>query len=208
MKLESLRTDLSGFCRAGHGNLPAHPSQYSTTSENIVFRGPLVQPREVAPVDQNYDMTDINSPLPEATTVTAAPASPGVAAAETSETVEDGIAYAAYAAAPREIVKDGIVYVPLSTAPAAPVPAPPIAVPGAAKAAHLLKALQDVAQEIQSSEAEYSEFKNQLEVLQKSNMELESKAQLSKDHLKNLADEEVVFACQLKHCISLFAGMY
>lgn len=199
-KLESLRTDSSGFCRAGHGNLPAHPSQYSTTSENIVFRGPLVQPREVAPVDQNYDMTDINSQQPEATSATAG--------AATSETVEDGIAYAAYAAAPSEIVKDGIVYVPLSTAPAAPVPAPPIAMPGADKAAHLLKALQDVAREIQSSEAEYSEFKNQLEVLQKSNMELESKAQLSKDHLKNLADEEVVFACQSQHSISLFAGMY
>ena len=169
-----------------------------------------MQPREVAPVDQNYDMTDINSQLPDATSATADPASPGVAAAaaSTSETVEDGIAYAAYAAAPREIVKDGIVYVPISTAPAAPVPAPPVAMPGAAKAAHLLKALHDVAREIQSSEAEYAEFKNQLEVLQKSNMELESKAQLSKDHLKNLADEEVVFACQSTHSISLFAGMH
>jgi len=201
-------TSCQVFCRAGHGNQPAHPSQYSTTSENIVFRGPLVQPREVAPVDQNYDMTDINAPLPEATSATAAPASQGADAAATSETVEDGIAYAAYAAAPEEIVKDGIVYVPLSTAPAAPVPAAPIAMPGAAKAEHLLKALQDVAREIQSSEAEYSEFKNQLDVLQKSNMELERKAQLSKDHLKNLADEEVVFACHLTHFISLYAGMY
>lgn len=129
--------------RPGHGNLPPHPSQYPTTSHDVVFRGPISQPREVAPVDQNYDLTDENALLPETS-------SEGVPATESSSPsgsffiADEGAAGAARDAAamggdgqPQYIIKNGKYYlaVPVNYggAVAAPAPAPsaaPLAVSG------------------------------------------------------------------------------
>ena len=47
------------------GNLPAHATEYPTTAEGVVFRGPISQPVEVSPADQDYDMPYTNvGPLP------------------------------------------------------------------------------------------------------------------------------------------------
>ena len=182
--------------RKGHGNLALHPYKLPTTPPDVVFRGPLNQPREVAPVDQNYDMTEINVPAPEQEAPE--PAGPAAVPAVKTE-VESG---AGVAAAPQEIVRDGIVYVAAAAVPGGPVlpksapaavPVPmssPQAIPAGTKDLNLLRALHKVVEEISSSEAEYSALKHQMNVLQTSSDELKSKTSASQARLKNFASEE------------------
>jgi len=182
--------------RPGHGNIPLYPYKVPTTPETVVFRGPLHQPREVAPVDQNYDMTAINKPLLPAQ----ARVPEGLPPVPVSEV------QAARAAAPGVIVKDGIMYVPVTKQPAAPAPASParpamsavgssraeasVDVPVKTKDEFLLKALHDVVEEMHASESEYSTLKNQLNVLQASGVELKNKATASQNRLNMFASEE------------------
>jgi hypothetical protein len=180
--------------RTGHGNIPLHPYKLPTTPDGFVFRGPIFQPREVAPVDVNYDMTDSNTPLPERKEAPA-PAVPAAVATE-PEVMPGAVA----PAAPMEIVRDGIVYVaqapgapaaaPMPAPVAAPVPAPVTPAFPAAKDLNLLKALHSVVEEIRSSESEYSALKGQLSVLQSSTDELKGKAAASQARLKDFASEE------------------
>jgi hypothetical protein len=44
----------------GFGNPQALPTEYPTTAEGVVFRGPISLPVEVSPADQDYDMTYTN----------------------------------------------------------------------------------------------------------------------------------------------------
>jgi len=179
--------------RTGHGNIPLHPYKLPTTPDGVVFRGPVFQPRGVAPIDQNYDVTDINTPLPEEREEVPAPAVPDTVATE-PEVMPGAVA----PAAPMEIVRGGIVYVaqapgaPAAAVPvAAPVPAPVTpSAPASVKDLNLLKALHGVVEEIRSSESEYSSLKGQLNVLQSSTDELKSKAAASQARLKVLASEE------------------
>ena len=155
--------------RPGHGNLPAHPSVYPTTSHDVVFRGPISQPREVAPVDQNYDMTTINDEGSQLPAPTAAESvATGVAAPLPSPTAADPSTY---------FIRDGVEYVAVPVAQQRP---PVVVVPsgdaqvharvatgvGAAayapKDAHLLDALRRVVGEMHASEAEYSQLRRQL----------------------------------------------
>ena len=156
--------------RPGHGNLPAHPSVYPTTSHDVVFRGPISQPREVAPVDQNYDMTTVNDdgselPAPTGTegwvtgATEAAPVPPPTAADSSAYFVRDGVEYVAV---PVVQQRAPVVVVPSGEAQVyARVPAGPSAA-YAPKDAHLLDALRRVVGEMHASEAEYSQLRRQL----------------------------------------------
>ena len=170
--------------RTGHGNLALHPYKVPSTDPSMVFRGPLNQPREVSPIDQDYDMTDVNKPLPVPVPQPhAAHQEPDVAP---QEFVHDGVVYVSVGKAPISAVKEGIQTMPLARAQGPP--ANPFGVNS--KDQYLLKALHDVVEEMHSSEAEYSTLKNQLDVLQAQSDEVETKARASQARLKNFASEE------------------
>ncbi len=175
--------------RPGHGNIALHPYKLPTTDESVVFRGPLKQPREVAPVDQNYDFTDINRPLSDQGS--------GVGGSVPARRNVNTPAIEA----PRAIVRDGIEYIPVATEvqPAAVPMAQPVS---AGKDENLLKALHDVVETIQSSQADYAALKRQLGVLDASREAIRSKAVASKDRMQAFATEEkrILGALEGKDC--------
>jgi len=188
--------------RPGHGNIALQPYKLPTTDESVVFRGPLKQPREVAPVDQNYDFTDINRPLSDE----GSQAGGSVAAGRRNEAtpVEQP-----FVEAPRAIVRDGIEYIPVpaQVQPATVPVAQPVAVsaggqPVAMKDENLLKALHDVVEGMHSSEADYAALKRQLGVLEASRDAIRSRAAASKDRLQAFAREEqrILGALEGKDC--------
>ena len=133
--------------RLGHGNLPAHPRSlpggagFPVTAKSFVFRGPLSQPREVPPADQNYDMTHINKPLEPDETEDKGHSQPAEDAAEAvvdtapppAERAFSGgsrlplpdIPAGAPAQAPEAFVRDGVEYVPVGVVPEAQPVVPP-----------------------------------------------------------------------------------
>ena len=180
--------------RIGHGNLPAHPRSlpggagFPVTDDSFVFRGPLSQPREVAPVDQDYDMTDVNTPLQEPEKTAAR------AADMTGVKLEPE---AASVAEPRKFfVKDGVEYEAVPVAGGG-VPAEEGLPAVSGKDAGLLAALHKVVKEMHASEDEYGELTAEIGTHEKTLADMRSRAAAAQDSLKRSAQEEMRIISEL-----------
>ena len=185
--------------RKGLGNIALHPYKLPTTPESVVFRGPLMQPREVSAVDQNYDMTEVNKKMepavvanvPQDTSRIFEPNSYNDIAAHDNgiQRVNSPQPVSITRVAPTEIVRHGVVYVPLTNAVQPPASAV-TSVPVVFKDQNLMNALHNVVEEIRSSESEYTLLKSQLNTLQASSNKIKRQAAASQAQLKGFAGEE------------------
>ena len=167
--------------RKGHGNIALQPYNLPTTDESVVFTGPLNQPRETSPIDQNYDFTDTNTPI--------ADSREQARAAQSG--IEQGSETKSAHAVPSPLVRDGVEYVPVHRAFIAAFPAADARLRlDAGKDESLLKALHEVVDAMHSSESEYTALNRQLNVLEASRQEVEKKAAASRVRLQNFASEE------------------